>query len=57
MTEVFTSGFLLGTAFGFALIWFWCWSHERAAIKQRRRTAEIQEQLDLVADQIREQCT
>jgi hypothetical protein len=55
MTEVFATGFLFGTAFGFALIWFWCWAHERAATKQRRRTAEIQEQLDLVAQQIREE--
>jgi len=55
--EVFASGFLFGTAFGFVLIWFWCWYHERQDAKQRRRTAEIQEQLDLVADQIREQCT
>ena len=57
MTEVFASGFLFGTAFGFALIWFWCWSHERAAVRQQRRTAEIQEQLDLVAQQIREEYT
>ena len=55
MTEVFATGFLFGTALGFALIWFWCWAHERAATKQRRRTAEIQEQLDLVAQQIREE--
>lgn len=52
--EVFASGFLFGTAFGFCLIWFWCWAHERAAAKQRRRVSEIQEQLDLVAQQIRE---
>ena len=57
MTEVFASGFLFGTAFGFALIWFWCWYHERAAVRQQRRTAEIQEQLDLVAQQIREEYT
>jgi len=54
MTEVFASGFLFGTAFGFCLIWFWCWYHERQDAKQQRRVAEIQEQLDLVAQQIRE---
>ena len=54
MTEVFASGFLFGTACGVVLIWFWCWYHERQDAKQRRRVSEIQEQLDLEAQQIRE---
>ena len=51
--EVFASGFLFGTAFTWGIVWFWCWAHERQDAKQRRRTAEIQEQLDLAAAQIR----
>ena len=52
--EVFASGFLFGTAFTWGIVWFWCWAHERGAVKQRRRVSEIQEQLDLAAAQIRE---